>query len=98
MKGRQIGEEWNEALHIFPCNKQVDKQNLKLLHSKCSDCVLIEAKDYETNSHNAKKAKQGKQLKKSGSLPQSLLLGVGARVMLIKNIDVSDENLQQLKY
>lgn len=52
--------------------------------------MLIEAKDYETDSHNAKKVKQGNQSKKSGSLPQSVLLGVGARVMLIKNIDISD--------
>ena len=35
LKGRETGEEWNEALHIFPCNKQVDKQNTKILHSKC---------------------------------------------------------------
>ena len=88
LKGRETGEEWNEALHTCPCNKQVDKQNTKILRSKCSDCVLIEAKDYETDSHNAKKVKQGKQSKKSGSLPQSVLLGVGARVMLIKNIDI----------
>ncbi len=90
LKGRQPGEEWNEALHIYPCNKQVDKQNLKILHSKCSDCVYIEAKDYETDTRNAK-IRRGKPLKNSsGSLPHSLLLGVGARVMLTKNIDVSD--------
>ncbi len=87
---RQTGEEWNEALHIYPCNKQVDKQNIKILHSKCSDCVYIEAKDYETDTRNAK-IRRGKPLKNlSGSLPQSLLLGVGARVMLTKNIDVFD--------
>ena len=90
LKGCETGQEWNDAVHIFPCNKQVDKQNIKILHSKCFDCVYIEAKDYETDSRNAK-IKRGKPLKKcNGSLPQSLLLGIGARVMLTKNIDVSD--------
>ncbi|XP_071788473.1 uncharacterized protein [Asterias amurensis] len=90
LKGRETGEEWNDAVHIYPCNVQVNKQNVKILHSKCPDCVHIEAKDYQTDSRNTKVRRAEPIKKYNGSLPQSLLVGVGARIVLTKNLDVAD--------
>ncbi|XP_034553964.1 uncharacterized protein LOC117823040 isoform X1 [Notolabrus celidotus] len=84
--------EVSSALHIFPTNKQVNEHNIQELFRTCPEYVEIEAQDYV----NSKKT--GKLELISGhhsrtyntSLEETLPLGIDARVMLCKNVDVLD--------
>ncbi|XP_073688497.1 uncharacterized protein [Garra rufa] len=86
------GEEDNASLHIFATNDEVHEHNLKQLINICTEVATIEAEDF------ARCKKTGKvelianhHLKVYNTcLPATLLLGINARVMLIKNIDVND--------
>uniref|UniRef100_A0AAR2L016 ATP-dependent DNA helicase n=1 Tax=Pygocentrus nattereri TaxID=42514 RepID=A0AAR2L016_PYGNA len=67
-------------LHIYATNEEVDDHNRRMLHRMCSDTTVIHAQDFERIAktvHNT-------------CLTQALHIGVNARVMLLKNIDVSD--------
>ncbi|XP_056598318.1 uncharacterized protein LOC130416992 [Triplophysa dalaica] len=85
------GDE-STAIHIYATNREVDEHNIKMLCKLCSDTVTINAKDFEKN------VKTGRMERKDGfhvrihnsSLEKSLELAVDARVMLLKNINVSD--------
>ncbi|XP_072562264.1 uncharacterized protein [Paramormyrops kingsleyae] len=80
------------GLHIYATNNEVDQQNYHMLRKICSDHVIIHAQDFE------RVAATGRLERKHGHhanvqktcLPESLHVGVNARVMLLKNIDVSD--------
>ncbi|XP_034537729.1 uncharacterized protein LOC117811513 isoform X2 [Notolabrus celidotus] len=84
--------EVSSALHIFPTNRQVNEHNIQELFRTCPEYVEIEAQDYV----NSKKT--GKLELISGhhsrtyntSLEETLPLGIDARVMLCKNVDVLD--------
>ncbi|XP_067257297.1 uncharacterized protein [Chanodichthys erythropterus] len=79
-------------IHIYATNSEVDDHNISKLHKVCTDTVTINAQDFERN------AKNGRMEKKDGfhsrvqnsSLEKSLELAIDARVMLLKNINVSD--------
>nr|XP_021334689.1 uncharacterized protein LOC110440049 [Danio rerio]XP_021334690.1 uncharacterized protein LOC110440049 [Danio rerio] len=79
-------------IHIYATNSEVDMHNITMLHKVCSDTVIVNAQDFERN------AKTGRMEKKEGfhfrvqntSLEKSLELAVDARIMLLKNINVSD--------
>ncbi|XP_037395199.1 uncharacterized protein LOC108432566 [Pygocentrus nattereri] len=79
-------------LHIYATNEEVDDHNRRMLHRMCSDTTVIHAQDFE------RVAKTGRLERKHGHhatvhntcLTQALHIGVNARVMLLKNIDVSD--------
>ncbi|XP_033967886.2 uncharacterized protein [Pseudochaenichthys georgianus] len=82
----------SSALHIFPTNAQVNAHNIIQLGATCPDHLCVQALDYEKNPKTKlMQLKQGhfKHVYQS-ILPESLDIGHGARVMLIKNIDVSD--------
>ena len=91
LKSCETGEE-SSALHIFPTNAQVNDHNLVQLLKTCPEHVEIEAQD---TGHNRK---TGKLELKHGHhtniyqtcLAERLVLGENARVMLTKNIDVTD--------
>ena len=51
LKRCETGQDLDDGVHIYPTNKQVDKYNLHRMHGKCSDCVYIEAKDYEKDGN-----------------------------------------------
>ncbi|XP_069109228.1 ATP-dependent DNA helicase PIF1-like [Argopecten irradians] len=91
LSGRETGE-LSDALHIFPCNNQVDEHNLEALHSKCENPVCIEAENWSKDERSGKMTKEVAVSgnKRSYSLQQSLWLAIGARVMLTKNVDVTD--------
>ncbi|XP_072564692.1 uncharacterized protein, partial [Paramormyrops kingsleyae] len=80
------------ALHIYATNDEVDQHNYRMLRNICSDHVIIHAQDFE------RVAATGRLERKHGHhanvqktcLLESLHVGVNARVMLLKNIDVSD--------
>ncbi|KAK6165196.1 hypothetical protein SNE40_023581 [Patella caerulea] len=88
---RVTGEE-SDAVHIVSTNKQVNEINLKFLHSKCPDTITIAAKDYSKDARTGKMKKLEKYLTRNvdSSLPNELVIGIDARVMLIKNLNVSD--------
>lgn len=91
LKQRETGEECGDV-HIFPTNKEVDEYNIQRLNEVCPEAISIRAQDFVRNP------KTGRIEKKVGfhstvfnsCLAKCVSLGVGARVMLKKNVDVSD--------
>ncbi|KAK0139103.1 ATP-dependent DNA helicase PIF1 [Merluccius polli] len=79
-----------DVLHIFATNKQVDFHNsatLALLHS---NITAIDADDYKKEPHTGRMTRQVKPYKGGkNELPDTLSVAEGARVMLTRNIDVS---------
>ncbi|XP_072554803.1 uncharacterized protein [Paramormyrops kingsleyae] len=93
LKLRVTGEgQDSTGLHIYATNDEVDQHNYHMLRKICSDHVIIHAQDFQ------RVAATGRLEKKHGHhanvqktcLPESLHVGVNARVILLKNIDVSD--------
>jgi len=91
LKKCETGEE-NTSLHIFPTNAQVNCHNLDQLMKTCPDHLQIVAQDFGRNKTTGQlELKDGPHAKVyNTSLAQMLFLGVNARVMLIKNVDVMD--------
>ncbi|XP_048046234.1 LOW QUALITY PROTEIN: uncharacterized protein LOC125268187 [Megalobrama amblycephala] len=91
LKTCETGEKCN-ALHIFATNAEVDKYNIEKLHESCLEAITIHAQDYAKNSKTGQmERKVGYHTKVfNSSLSKSLSLGIGARVMLKKNLDVAD--------
>ncbi|KAK0138389.1 ATP-dependent DNA helicase PIF1 [Merluccius polli] len=91
LKHCETGEDSSD-LHIFPTNKQVRCHDIQQLFKSCPEYVQIEAKDFVTSKTTGKLVlKEGHHTKTyNTSLDQTLVLGVGACVMLLKNLDVDD--------
>ncbi|XP_072563646.1 uncharacterized protein [Paramormyrops kingsleyae] len=80
------------ALHIYATNYEADLHNHRMLQKVCSDPVIIHAQDFErvaATGRLQRKAGHHAQVYKT-CLSETLHVGVHARVMLLKNIDVSD--------
>uniref|UniRef100_A0A8C2FB76 ATP-dependent DNA helicase n=1 Tax=Cyprinus carpio TaxID=7962 RepID=A0A8C2FB76_CYPCA len=86
------GEDDFTPLHIFATNDEVHEHNLKQLINVCSEVETIEAEDFARSKKTGKvELIAGHHIKVYNTcLPAKLLLGINARVMLIKNIDVND--------
>ena len=84
--------EVSSALHIFATNKQVNEHNVVQLAKTCPDFVEIKAQDFVNCKTTGKlKLMSGHHTRVLNTcLDESLALGVHARVMLIKNVDVAD--------
>ena len=80
-----------DALHVFPKNSNVAHHNEAMLAKHCLDVKIIEATDQSKDkcSGNMKKLAKPKE-GATDDLADSLKIGKGARVMLIRNIDVGD--------
>ncbi|XP_048020488.1 ATP-dependent DNA helicase PIF1-like isoform X1 [Megalobrama amblycephala] len=91
LKQRETGEECSDV-HIFPTNEEVDKYNIQRLNEVCPDAISIQAQDFVRNPKTGRiEEKAGFHTRVFNScLDKCVSLGVGARVMLKKNIDVSD--------
>ena len=81
-----------DVLHVYATNKEVNKYNIDMLKSVCSDYREILAKDFKKDKTTGKLTKIAKPSSagEADSLHASLLLAEGARVMLTRNVDVSD--------
>uniref|UniRef100_A0A9J8ADG0 ATP-dependent DNA helicase n=1 Tax=Cyprinus carpio carpio TaxID=630221 RepID=A0A9J8ADG0_CYPCA len=88
----ETDEDDNAPLHIFATNDEVHEHNLKQLLNICSEVETIEAEDFARSKKTGKvELIAGHHIKVYNTcLPAKLLLGINARVMLIKNIDVND--------
>lgn len=63
-----------------------------MLRRKCQDLVEINAQDFTKDKTTGKVTMRSKSLtrSKTDGLPSTLLLGLGARVMLTRNCNVDD--------
>ncbi len=79
-------------IHIYATNSEVDVHNIHMLHKLCSDTVTVKAQDFERNPKTGRmEEKDGHHFRVHNScLEKSLELAVEARIMLLKNINVSD--------
>uniref|UniRef100_A0A8C2FBF5 ATP-dependent DNA helicase n=1 Tax=Cyprinus carpio TaxID=7962 RepID=A0A8C2FBF5_CYPCA len=86
------GEENNDSLHIFSTNDEVHEHNLEMLIKTCEEIETIESEDYARSKKTGKsELLDGHHVKVYNTcLSATLLLGINARVMLIKNIDIND--------
>lgn len=79
-----------DALHVFPLNKQVDDHNLAMLQSLHQPIIFLHTKcpktDITTGRVTLSKSNQHLQ----SNLKDVFAIAVGARVMLTRNTDLSD--------
>ena len=80
------------ALHVYALNENVDKHNEKMLTDHCDMKELIDALDYKKSKLNGEMEpmRHPSRQKQKDGLPRTLELGKDARVMLLRNLDVSD--------
>uniref|UniRef100_A0A8C9XC72 ATP-dependent DNA helicase n=1 Tax=Sander lucioperca TaxID=283035 RepID=A0A8C9XC72_SANLU len=79
-----------DVLHIFATNKQVDSHNSAMLALLHSHITKIDADDYKKDPQTGRMARQAKPFKGNrNELPDTLNVAEGVRVMLTRNIDVS---------
>jgi ATP-dependent exoDNAse (exonuclease V) alpha subunit len=81
-----------EVLHIFATNKQCDEHNLYCLSKLQTPVYRVAAVDSKHDRITTSVNVNNLNLKPSetGGLRQTLTLAVGARVMLVANVNVSD--------
>lgn len=87
-----IREGPDDVLHVYATNDEVNAYNLTMLRKKCEDLVEIIAQDFTKDRTSGKLIVRNKPLARSrtDSLPSTLLLGIGAKVMLTRNCNVGD--------
>ena len=89
-------DEPEDALRVFATNKECDDYNsqslLNLVTKHNAEIKIGAALDYvqKTNSNERSRKLNPTDDLESGNLATYLRLGIGARVMLIRNIDVND--------
>lgn len=82
----------DDVLHVFATNDEVNDYNLSMLKRNCVDLIEINAKDYQKDKTSGKLRLRENSLvtKRSEGLSSCILIGLNARVMLIRNVDVED--------
>ncbi|XP_071943751.1 uncharacterized protein [Antedon mediterranea] len=88
LKSRETGEQCEDAVHIYPCNKQVNEWNKKMLHKTCTNIICIQAEDIVVNSKKEHRKCDIPRKSRKTNLLNYLWIAPNARVMLIKNVDV----------
>uniref|UniRef100_A0A7M5USS7 DNA helicase n=2 Tax=Clytia hemisphaerica TaxID=252671 RepID=A0A7M5USS7_9CNID len=81
-----------DVTHIFAENKPVDAYNLKKLNELSTEMHLITAQD-EVPKHltsSDMKFIESAKARETGGLARVLELKVGARILISKNIDITD--------
>ncbi|XP_062373231.1 tripartite motif-containing protein 5-like [Sardina pilchardus] len=80
-----------DVLHVFATNKEVNKHNADTISGLFSELVNVEAHDYRKDPQTGRMERQKAPFEgRKGDLPDRLQITEGARVMLIRNIDVED--------
>jgi hypothetical protein len=79
------------ALHVYATNKQVNEHNQKMLHDSGESIEYLNALDYRKDRCSGKMVEMTHPSKaKLDELADVLQMGKDARVMLLRNLDVSD--------
>ncbi|XP_071142082.1 uncharacterized protein [Mytilus edulis] len=79
-----------ETLHIFGTNKEVESHNNQLIEEVCKITQTICAQDYDKHPETGRLALKEQPYDTSHDyLPAHLIVGQQARVMLIRNVDVT---------
>ncbi|CAG2235584.1 unnamed protein product [Mytilus edulis] len=79
-----------ESLHIFATNKEIDFHNSKMIAKVCQETETIMAQDYDRNPRTGELILQTSPYDTSHDfLPPQLIIGPKARVMLIRNVDIT---------
>nr|XP_022331917.1 uncharacterized protein LOC111129740 [Crassostrea virginica] len=93
-----IREGPEDALHVYATNEEVNEYNLTMLRKRCDNLVEIDAQDFRKDSLSGQLKLRNEPMTKSktDSLCSSLLLGVNARVMLTRNCNVDDGNMDKI--
>jgi hypothetical protein len=81
--------EPEHALHVYATNNKANAYNQKMLQKISTHPRRLVANDYEKDPQSRKMRLTSKK-GKSDDLPDILNIDIGARVMLVRNIDVSD--------
>ncbi|XP_066926174.1 uncharacterized protein [Clytia hemisphaerica] len=81
-----------DITHIFAENKPVDSYNLQKLNELSTESQIITAQDEIPKHLTAKDMKfiENAQARETGGLARVLELKVGARILISKNIDITD--------
>ncbi|XP_062579086.1 uncharacterized protein LOC134241009 [Saccostrea cucullata] len=81
-----------DVLHVYATNEEVNAFNLTMLKRTCEDLVEIDAQDFTKDRTTGMLSLKSKPTTrpKTDNLSSSLLMGVGARVMLTRNCNVDD--------
>lgn len=84
--------EFKNALHIFPTIAEVKEHNDIMIDQTCHPLFTSIAKDYYTDIVTGRQCQRNEPLVGvlTEDLPTSIKLGIGARVMLTRNIDTDD--------
>ena len=87
----QVEDCPKDLLHVFATNKEVDKHNANTISALHSELVNVDAHDYRKDLQTGRMERQIAPFEgRKGDLPDRLQVAEGARVMLIRNIDVED--------
>ncbi|XP_051814270.1 EF-hand domain-containing protein D1 isoform X1 [Acanthochromis polyacanthus] len=78
------------TLHVFATNKQVDSHNAATVASLLKGDVKIAAEDYRKDVATGRKVPVPNIKGTKRDLPDSIMAAEGARVMLIRNLNVED--------
>jgi hypothetical protein len=90
LKEREVtGSYPEDILHVFAANKDVDSHNAVKLASLGTQIETLPAIDKKPNALSNYKIKENNS-RLTGGLENEVVLATGARVMLTRNIDVSD--------
>lgn len=89
LKSRVCKNSPKDIIHIFPRNAEVDMHNDTMISTLDSQILTITAADFITTNAGLKKRK-APAVKPGLSLFSEIKVGVGARIMVITNVDVSD--------
>ncbi|KAI8498196.1 hypothetical protein Bbelb_241400 [Branchiostoma belcheri] len=79
-----------DALHIFTTNIAVAEHNNKMLRLRCPDVRCFEASDFVKDPTTGSMKRRDLARGGKDDLPDVVKVGVGARVMLSRNVNVAD--------
>ncbi|XP_059203438.1 uncharacterized protein LOC131982826 isoform X1 [Centropristis striata] len=87
----EVGDCPADALHIFATNKEVDEHNVATLTALKLQVVNIPAQDYTKDLRTGEmELATGLMKGNKRDLPDNLQAAQGARVMVIRNLDIED--------